>query len=134
MFCRWLRSVSKKNYRVPTEAEWQLASSAGDWKADFDNKAWHWDNAEDMTHPVGKKLPNSLGLYDLFGNVGEWATDLKGKPVLCGGTFDDDPPDITPQRRQYYHIDWQMTDPQLPKSRWWLSDGYFVGIRLVCES
>ncbi|MBV6490667.1 MAG: hypothetical protein CNCCGFBP_01157 [Fimbriimonadaceae bacterium] len=137
MFCRWLRSVTGKKYRLPTEAEWQLAAESG-WKAPLTaeqaaQREWFAGNSEYTTHPVGKLKSNPLGLHDLLGNVGEWALDLKGKPVLCGGDFMFEAADLKPTVRRYYSSDWQMTDPQLPKSRWWLADGWFVGFRLVCD-
>ena len=67
------------------------------------------------------------------GNAGEWATDLDGKPVLCGGTHLDGVAGIIPGMRRRWTPKWQETDPQIPKSRWWLADGKFVGFRLVCE-
>ncbi len=130
MFCRWLSSVTKRKYRVPTEAEWQLACSAGEAS---EQSAWCAGNSDEVTHPVGKKLPNKFGLYDMFGNVGEWSTDLSGEPVLCGGIFSDSLGDMSPGQRRYWSKEWQAHDPQLPKSRWWLSNGHFVGFRLVCE-
>jgi formylglycine-generating enzyme required for sulfatase activity len=139
MFCRWLSTETKKKYRVPTEAEWELAcrdGQTGDWKIDkaqIEKSAWYAGNSASVTHPVGKKAPNKLGLYDMLGNTGEWATDIEGKPVLCGGTFQDDPIKMRPDSRQRWSPEWQETDPQIPKSRWWLSDGSFVGFRLVCE-
>jgi formylglycine-generating enzyme required for sulfatase activity len=133
MFCRWLTSVTDKKYRVPTEAEWQLVAEAGDWKSELEESSWHYDNSDEVTNPVGKLKANKLGLYDLLGNVGEWTTDLKGKPVLCGPIFTDDMADMTPFQRRYWDPSWQETDPQLPKSRWWMSDGFFAGIRLVFE-
>lgn len=139
MFCRWLSSVTKKKYRVPTEAEWEIAcraGTAGPWKADkatLEKQAWFKDNSGGMTHPVGKKEPNKFGLYDIFGNAGEWATDFEGKPVLCGGAYLDTAADNTPATRKYWEPAWQETDPQIPKSRWWLSDGSFCGFRVVCE-
>jgi formylglycine-generating enzyme required for sulfatase activity len=139
MFCRWLSSVTKKKYRVPTEAEWEWACREGSdskWSIDKESlkkSAWDVENSNHVTHPVGKKLPNKLGLFDMLGNVGEWATDLEGKPVLCGGTFLDDPSVQVPGTRSRWTPEWQETDPQMPKSRWWLSDGSFVGFRLVCE-
>ncbi len=139
MFCRWLASVSNKKYRLPTEAEWEFACRAGatgPWKLDkaaLAKSAWYAGNSGGVTHPVGKKLPNKFGLFDMLGNVGEWAADLEGKPVLCGGTFLDGPAGITPGMRRRWSPKWQETDPQFPKSRWWLADGKFVGFRVVCE-
>jgi formylglycine-generating enzyme required for sulfatase activity len=139
MFCRWLSSVTGKKYRLPTEAEWDLAARAGatgPWKADADlvNKiSWNLSNSDETTQPVGKKQPNAFGLYDMLGNVGEWTTDADGKPLLCGPTFRDPVTAVSPNVRRRYNIAWQETDPQVPKSRWWLSDGPFVGFRVVCE-
>jgi len=139
MFCRWLASATRKSYRLPTEAEWELACRAGAtgaWKIDkalLEKSAWYAGNSGRTTHPVGKKLPNKLGLYDILGNFGEWATDLEGKPVLCGGTFLDGPAGIAPGTHRRQTPKWQETDPQFPKSRWWLADGKFVGFRIVCE-
>lgn len=139
MFCRWLSKVSKKKYRLPTEAEWELAcraGTAGPWKlakADAEKAAWYKDNSKEVTHPVGKKASNKFGLYDTLGNVGEWSNDLDGKPVLCGGTFLDALAGLNPTARKRWDATWQQSDPQMPKSRWWLSDGPFAGFRVVCE-
>lgn len=139
MFCRWLSSVTNKKYRVPTEAEWEWGcreAQNSEWKADpnlIKNSAWYEANSDAMTSPVAKKTPNKLGLFDTLGNVGEWATDSEGQPVLCGGTFQDDINLQSPLTRKRWSPKWQETDPQLPKSRWWLSDGPFCGFRIVCE-
>jgi formylglycine-generating enzyme required for sulfatase activity len=140
MFCRWLSKETGKKYRLPTEAEWEIACRGGvtgPWKpldkAALNKVAWYKDNSDEMTHPVGKKAPNKFGLYDIIGNAGEWATDLDGKPVLCGGTHSDTLAKSTPSERKRWTPKWQETDPQMPKSRWWLSDGMFCGFRIVCE-
>ncbi len=139
MYCRWLSAETKKKYRLPTEAEWEFACRAGatgDWKptkAELEKIAWWAGNSGKLTHPVGKKAPNKYGLHDMFGNPGEWATDMEGKPVLCGGTFLDGMPGMIPGMRRRWEPRWQETDPQFPKSRWWLADGKFVGFRVVCE-
>ena len=139
MYCKWLSTVTNKKYRVPTEAEWELAARAGEmgpWKMDkatLEKTTWYAGNSEKTTHPVGKKQPNKYGLYDIHGNTGEWATDLEGKPVLCGGSFLDPAARISPTLRRYQTPKWQETDPQFPKSRWWLADGKFVGFRVVRE-
>lgn len=139
MFCRWLSAATKKKYRLPTEAEWELACRAGapaTWvpdKATLDAGAWYGGNSGGMTHPVAKKAANAWGLYDMLGNAGEWADGLDGKPILCGGVFSDKADAISPSQRRKWSPKWQETDPQIPKSRWWLSDGPFAGFRVVCE-
>ncbi len=139
MFCRWLASTGKRKLRLPTQAEWEWACRAGAArdakvpKAALDKIAWYANNSGGVTHPVGKKLPNRYGLYDMLGNVGEWATDADGKPVLCGGTFLDGPAGMFCGMQRRQTPAWQETDPQFPKSRWWLSDGKFCGFRVVCE-
>jgi formylglycine-generating enzyme required for sulfatase activity len=95
--------------------------------------AWYADNSDGISQPVGKKTPNAWKLYDMIGNVGEWATDEKGEPVLCGPNMKDKLSDLTSTIRRRWEPAWQATDPQLPKSRWWLSDGFFCGFRVVCE-
>ncbi len=137
MFCRWMAASTKKKYRLPTEAEWELACRAGgDWKvssSDLDKVAWYAANSKGVTHPVASKQPNKFGLYDMLGNVGQWATDMDGKQILCGASYSDAASLLTPTSRQRYSPFWQETDPQLPKSRWWLSDAPFAGFRVVCE-
>jgi formylglycine-generating enzyme required for sulfatase activity len=139
MFCRWLSSKTGKKYRLPTEAEWEYACRAGatgPWKmapVEVSKIGWTAGNSDKQTHPVGKKPANAWGLYDMLGNAAEWATDLNGKPVVCGGAYSDKAADINPGLRSYQTPAWQETDPQLPKSRWWLSDAHFAGFRVICE-
>jgi uncharacterized protein (TIGR02145 family) len=74
-FIAKLNARSGKNYRLPTKEEWLLAAGSGFRYAgsdDYEDVAWVAENADSTTHPVGKKQPNQLGIYDMSGNVLEW--------------------------------------------------------------
>jgi formylglycine-generating enzyme required for sulfatase activity len=103
---------SANGYRLPTEAEWEFSARGGihthgsiySGGNTIGDVAWHSGNSGGITHPVGTKIPNELGMYDMTGNVWEWCWDLyeeyfedaqvdpKGAPsgayrVLRGGSF-----------------------------------------------
>lgn len=77
--------VEKSGYvfRLPTSGEWSLFARRGRRK--FCKIAWSWDDSADTPHPVATKSPNPLGLYDLWGNVWEWCSDVDDNGAICRG-------------------------------------------------
>lgn len=87
-YCKWLSQKTGKNYRLPTEAEWEYAARGGPKWTDrytyagsntIGDVAWYNGNSESQTHPVAGLKPNQLGLYDMSGNVWEWCSDWYGQ-------------------------------------------------------
>jgi len=78
-----LNKQTGKQYRLPTEAEWEFACRGGVSSAHYkysgsntaNEVAWIDANSGQTTHPVGTKAPNELGIYDMSGNVLEWCSD-----------------------------------------------------------
>ncbi|MGQ9698598.1 MAG: formylglycine-generating enzyme family protein, partial [Armatimonadota bacterium] len=103
-YCLWLSAKTGKKYRLPTEAEWEYACRAGKLPAGpiadralLDSMAWHAENSNASTHPVGTKKANAWGIFDMLGNAGEWCQPVGGgEPVLRGGSYDDSPSQVYP--------------------------------------
>jgi formylglycine-generating enzyme required for sulfatase activity len=137
-FCEWLSKKTGKTYRLPSDAEWTRAAAAARGANDLsvdrrDALAWHKGNSSARTHPVGKRSADALGLFDLFGNTAEWVTTPDGTLMTRGGSFRDPADAVGPDAKAVQDESWNERDPQLPKSRWWLSDGPFVGFRIVSK-
>lgn len=140
-FCEWLSAKSGRKFRLATEAEWEHAARAaqpgafpwGDDPAGAGEFAWTAANSEGKPHPVAALKANAWGLFDMSGNVREWVEGKDGQPVVKGGAYLDKVEDTEVSDRLPLSKSWNATDPQIPKSKWWLSDGHFIGFRVVCE-
>lgn len=156
-FCEWLSAITGYYYRLPTEAEWEYAASAGNNSPYFfgenvslmDKYAWFNKNSNGSYHKVGQKEPNPWGLYDIYGNVSEWTLDqyhedayvnrdndfekahTEFPAVIRGGSFRDNIIKLRSASRDYSKPVWKQRDPQFPRSKWWFTDAAFVGFRIV---
>ncbi|WP_406656740.1 formylglycine-generating enzyme family protein [Methanolobus sp. ZRKC2] len=133
-------------YRLPSEAEWEYACRAGtstkyffgDSISGLNKYSWYSSNSETKTQPVGQKMCNLWGLYDMHGNVHEWVQDnyhpiYKFSPVdgsswedysdygrvIRGGSWNDKAANCRSTSRFYYH-------PQLDGSN-------NIGFRVVMD-
>lgn len=158
MYCQWLYSRTGFFYRLPTEAEWEYACRSGESTAlDPDGMKEHGyfkDNSDGKFHLVKEKKPNAWGLFDMLGNLSEWTIDQydptyyntmsEKDPITTplaryprtvrGGSFTDPVNQLRCSNRIASDAKWNQRDPQVPKSRWWLTDGMFVGFRVVRPS
>ena len=161
MYCKWLYDNTGVFYRLPTEAEWEYACRAGTQNATpFGNDpaklvsyGYFAENSDGKFQKTASLKPNAWGLYDMLGNLNEWTLDQylpdayaklpanakdplvppgsKYPKVVRGGSYLDPAEELRCANRIASDASWNKRDPQIPKSKWWLTDGMFMGFRLV---
>lgn len=158
-YARWLSAKTGHFYRLPTEAEWEYACRAGTttpWSFGSDpatagQYGVFEQNSDGASTPVGSRSPNPWQLHDMHGNIAEWTMDQYdpgfyaksatdnpwNRPatlfprVARGGSWAHDASAMRCAARMPSAPNWKEADPQFPRSQWWLTDGPFVGFRLV---
>jgi formylglycine-generating enzyme required for sulfatase activity len=91
-YTKWLSGILGRDYRLPSEVEWEYACRAGSTTAyafgddatQLGEYAWFDENADYQTHPVASKKPNAWGIYDMHGNVAEWTLDEHREETYAG--------------------------------------------------
>ncbi len=160
-YTKWLSLQLKQRYRLPTEAEWMYACSAGDLKQKIaPTELANFAVCEsDKTGPntVGTRKPNAWGLHDMLGNVSEWVIDgqpdggqlrRSGKQSVfdsiqwtssrvghcaLGGSWSSRYDNCSVFAKEVSNDEWWSSDPFIPLSPWWLcGDPWLsIGFRIV---
>jgi formylglycine-generating enzyme required for sulfatase activity len=155
------RLPNEAEWEYACRAGTTTAYSTGDDSEQLADYAWTSENAEEKPHHIGTKKPNPWGLHDMHGNVMEWTLDgytvdaykkigvVKELPlksleltqwptsmfprIVRGGSFEFSADKARSAAKLASHKDWYDTDPNRPKSPWWLTDdpARGVGMRVI---
>ena len=128
-FAQRLSQKTGKQYRLPSEAEWEYAARAGssskwsfgDVAYQLGDHGWYAENSQNLTQRVAQKRANAFGLFDMHGNVWEWVQDCwhanyTGAPtngggnlrVLRGGSWGSNPADLRSAFRHWLTPDFRL--------------------------
>ena len=148
------RLPSEAEWEYACKAGTTTAFYFGDDSTQLDKYAWYKNNSNNKFQKVKQKLPNAWGLYDMLGNVAEWTLDhydekmldnlkdattnpfaspnkAKYPKSLRGGAYKDIAADERCAARIKSEPLWNRRDPQIPRSKWWITDAPFVGFRII---
>ena len=143
VFIARLNELTGQNFRLPTEAEWEFAARGGNKTQGYryagsntaDDVAWYEDNSGYITHRVGTKAPNELGLYDMSGNVYEWCQDWFGDYSAEAQVNPTGPDSGTERVARGGDFNWDETSVRLSGRIWFEPDfkgsDWYMGLRLA---
>ena len=160
-YTKWLSLQLKERYRLPTEAEWMYACSAGDLSQKIEAtelvKFAVCESDQTGANAVGTRKANAWGLHDMLGNMSEWVIDGQGDGSqirspgkqsvfdaiewsstryghsAMGGNWRSRFDDCSVLSKEVCSIEWWEEDPDVPLSPWWMAGGPWIsiGFRIV---
>jgi len=158
---RFYRLPTEAEWEYACRAGTTTAYSFGDDPKQLKDYGWDFDNSpladgDGAYHEVGLKKPNPWGLYDMHGNVAEWCIDqyapdwykkFAGKTVseyeainwpttlyprvVRGGSWNSEVEECRSASRYGSEAKLNLRDPQIPKSPHWLTEGFWIGFRII---